>query len=240
MTPAGTLCFERLQVIQDDAARPGALNMALDEVLLNDPADVARLRFYRWAQPTVSFGYFDPVESARRVARGREIVRRLTGGGIVEHGADLTFTLVVPRADAFTRLRSAESYRLIHAAVASALACCGLAALAHDDPAPARVDDGQPNACFERPVLHDLIASGKKVVGGAQRRNRVGLMHQGSVRFGSAGGVPEGLWEDALRRELPLALSRTCANRSHTADEITRAGALAAAKYATSAWTGRV
>ncbi len=234
---AGTARFEHLQVIRDGVPHAGALNMALDEVLLQNPGDTPLLRFYRWAQPTVTFGYFEPSGAARRVAKGREIIRRLTGGGIVEHGDDVTFTLIIPRGVPFARLRSVESYRQIHAALARALECGGVAVQAQEDEPSPPADSSQPNSCFERPVLHDLITSGTKVAGGAQRRTRFGLLHQGSIR---PDPVRAALWRENLGREFPLALARFCEERNLAPDEIMRAELLASAKYATPAWTDRV
>lgn len=233
----GALPFERLQVIVDDVPRNGALNMALDEVLLQSPVVLPLLRFYQWERPAVTFGYFEPAEAARRVARGREIVRRLTGGGIVEHGDDLTFTLIVPRTDAFARLRSAESYRQVHDALARALEQGGLLSQTHPDLPTDRASDGRPNACFERPVLHDLMAGSRKVAGGAQRRTRAGLLHQGSVQPGALPGHP---WREIVGREFPRALAHACEARAFTSDEIARARLLVAARYASADWTDRV
>ena len=46
--------------------------------------------------------------------------------------------------------------------------------------------------CFERAELHDVVheASGEKIAGGAQKRNKRGLLFQGS------------LWRPALRRAI--------------------------------------
>lgn len=229
-------CFDDLQVIDDLAPHPGPVNMALDEVLLAESSGRwPVLRFYRWTVPTVSFGYFEPAADARRLAAGRPVVRRMTGGGLVEHGDDVTYTLVVPRPTPFVNFRSTESYRLIHAAVASALAHGGLLVRSHPgNPAPGPAGDG--NACFRQPVLHDLTTDGHKVAGGAQRRTRAGLLHQGSVRLGDA--APPG-WADALRAALPAVLARQYAQRRFTADEIERARTLAAVRYAAAAWADR-
>lgn len=210
--------------------------MALDEVLLYGCADgPPLLRFYRWAAPAVSFGYFEPAEDARRLARGREIVRRMTGGGLVEHGNDFTYALVVPRSEPFVNLRSAETYRLIHAALASALVAAGVAARSHLlSGEPASSPDS--NACFQRPVLHDLIADGGKIAGGAQRRTRAGLLHQGSIRCVRGANVD---WTAILRDALPTSLAHRHDRWSVTPTEFAQADALAAAKYATAAWTDR-
>ena len=81
--------FHELIVIDDPTPRPGALNMAIDEVLLTTTRP-AILRFYRWNAPSVSFGYFVKFDEAREIAGNRDVVRRGTGGGIVRHGEDLT------------------------------------------------------------------------------------------------------------------------------------------------------
>ena len=65
---------------------------------------------------------------ARRAAAEREMVRRWTGGGLVEHGDDLTYTLIVPRDADFFRHGALESYRLIHERIALWLSGSGIAA----------------------------------------------------------------------------------------------------------------
>ena len=235
---AGRLCFALLRVLHDPVARTGPMNMALDEILLGSAGGTAILRLYDWAEPTVSFGYFEKAASARRVAQERPVVRRWTGGGIVEHGDDLTYSLCVPRSCPFAALRSEESYRLVHAAVCLALSRCGVPAQAHGA-AAALPAAGELNACFERPVLHDLVAAGRKVAGGAQRRHRTGLLHQGSIRpqFATTAALAE--WKDAMRRTLPATLGESREEGVLTSRDLALAGELAHAKYAEAAWTDR-
>ncbi|OLD87705.1 MAG: hypothetical protein AUG81_08395 [Verrucomicrobia bacterium 13_1_20CM_4_54_11] len=85
--------FHELIVIDDPTPRPGPLNMAVDEVLLTT-ARAAILRFYRWNAPSVSFGYCVRFDEAREIAGNRDVVRRWTGGGIVPHGEDLTYSIM--------------------------------------------------------------------------------------------------------------------------------------------------
>ena len=86
-------------MIDDFVRRTAALNMAIDELLLQS-AQVPILRFYRWTEPSVSFGYFGRFEEAQAFAQERALVRRWTGGGIVPHGGDdLTYSLVIGSAD---------------------------------------------------------------------------------------------------------------------------------------------
>src|SRR5688572_28350168 len=89
--------------------RPGgaAWNMAMDEALLT-AAKVPVLRVYRWETPALSFGYFLSWQAAQEEGRGRVLIRRWTGGGLVEHGDDFTWSLIVPSGIPFSRTRPAE------------------------------------------------------------------------------------------------------------------------------------
>lgn len=196
--------------------------MAIDEVLLR-AVERPMLRVYRWRQPALSFGYFGRIAEVEVLAAGREIVRRWTGGGTVEHGNDLTYTLLLPHGHEFCACRAPESYRRIHEALARWLMAEGrevAVALA----TPAKVSD----ACFSNPVQYDLVAAGAKLAGAAQRRTRWGLLHQGSIQ---APGFPVHLGErlaGAFAAEVqPIAI---------TAELLAAAKDLAREKYGTTAW----
>ncbi|PYL02924.1 MAG: hypothetical protein DME32_05275 [Verrucomicrobia bacterium] len=112
--------FDELIVIDDPTPRPGPLNMAIDEVLLSR-ARSAILRFYRWNEPAISFGYFVTFAEASVAAGDRAMVRRWTGGGIVPHGADLTYSIMIgSNSDTFS-LPSKSIYENVHRALCSAL-----------------------------------------------------------------------------------------------------------------------
>ncbi|MEM6689421.1 MAG: hypothetical protein AAF664_08350 [Planctomycetota bacterium] len=51
--------------------------------------------------------------------------------------------------------------------------------------------DAHPFLCFQRRTSDDLIISGYKVVGSAQRRNRFGVLQHGSILWKSSNGAPE-------------------------------------------------
>jgi lipoate-protein ligase A len=187
-----------LELWIDAVGRDGFANMAVDEWLL-ETVSRPLLRVYRWAPGWGSFGYFVPDAEAAESLAGLKRVRRWTGGGIVDHRADWTFTLAVPARDWLAGMKGAASYREIHAALAAALTAAGhdvrLAAAA----APARGGD-----CFTHAVEHDLVdARGRKLAGGGQRRSRDGLLHQGSV------APPHGAAVDFSRlgRDLAQALA---------------------------------
>src|SRR2546423_9952589 len=87
-------------LLDPPAAR--AWNMAVDEFLLDCWAAVGApptLRFYGWAPPCLSLGYFQPfgvVDVAGCRSLGVEVVRRPTGGRAILHDRELTYSLALP------------------------------------------------------------------------------------------------------------------------------------------------
>lgn len=162
----------------DERDRPGgaAWNMAMDEALLT-VAERPVLRIYRWEIPALSFGYFLAWQAAADVSGGRSLVRRWSGGGMVEHGEDFTWSLIVPSWAPLSRVRPVESYRLIHSALGTALEESGVAVeqVPASSPAPAG------GWCFTAPAPGDLLVGERKIAGAGQRRCRHGLLHQGSL-----------------------------------------------------------
>lgn len=199
-----------------------AVNMAVDEVLLLN-ARRPVLRVYGWARPAVTYGYFERWEPVAAAHPGRERVRRWTGGGIVPHGEDWTYSLIVPRGEPFSRVGAAESYRLIHELLGEAMRAEGV-----DAGVTPRAAPKISQACFENPAQYDVLAGGHKIAGAAQRRSRFGMLHQGSVQ-GVA--VPEGFAE-----RLAAALSPEVLPRGLAAGELGEAVRLAESKYAADAW----
>ena len=162
----------------DDRALGAAQHMAWDEALFLETQDSgsAFLRFYHWESPAVTIGYFDQFPEKE----SRNVVRRITGGGLVEHGEDATYCLTLPQKSPGAGLSGPERYRRIHEALCDTL--CELGCLV-------KVERGRGTGfgpCFTNPVAWDLVdEAGKKVAGGAQRRSRGAVIHQGSVQLGS-------------------------------------------------------
>jgi len=74
--------FASLNVYHDIASRSAALNMAVDEALL-ETAKIPTIRFYTWDHPALSFGYFGKFADVENHAPQRDLARRWTGGGQV-------------------------------------------------------------------------------------------------------------------------------------------------------------
>lgn len=197
------MLFDDLQLWLDATPRPGPENMAVDEWLL-ETSDRPVIRVYRWAGDWASMGYFGKLVEARGLFPGLDLVRRWTGGGVVDHRADWTYTLVAPRGTSLASMKGGESYRAIHSALATVLPAAGISA---------RLATGGGNGaalCFENPVNHDLVGpSGQKIAGAGQRRTRRGLLHQGSVALGME--TSQDFDPEALARAFVGTLSRNSA-----------------------------
>ncbi|MFN7139315.1 MAG: biotin/lipoate A/B protein ligase family protein [Limisphaerales bacterium] len=156
-----------------------AWNMALDEALLELAATHAKpvLRFYSWTEPAASFGYSQHYSEIEKVTHLRPLVRRPTGGGLVPHDADWTYSLVVPPHHWWYELPATESYRLVHEWLRDAFAKMNVVT----EVAPCCRKE-VPGQCFLGWEKYDLLWFGGKIAGAAQRRNKYGLLIQGSVQ----------------------------------------------------------
>jgi lipoate-protein ligase A len=156
-----------------------AFNMALDEALLENASQLGEpvLRFYGWTEPAATFGYFQKFSEVRRTTHLRPLIRRPTGGGIVPHDADWTYSFVVPPNHEWYLLKAIESYRRIHEWIQNAFAKLKI----ETELAPCRKKSA-PGECFAGHEKFDLLWRGKKIAGAAQRRNKSGLLIQGSIQ----------------------------------------------------------
>jgi len=221
---------------QDGAHEP-ALNMALDEALLLTAAGRGRplLRFYGWDRPAVTIGYVQRHDAA---PAGYAVVRRPTGGGVVYHDHDLTYTVAVPEGHWLTGLDRMRSYRSINRSVQAGLARCRLTASLAAAEVPHHVDR-MTMVCFQNPTRYDVLLAGRKVAGSAQRRTSEGLLHQGSLHFGGPLPVPRQHLVEALLEGFVEGLGIDLVPFAPNPELLALAQRLAAEKYGTDAWNRR-
>ncbi|MBI4371340.1 MAG: hypothetical protein HY552_03470 [Elusimicrobia bacterium] len=196
-------------MLLDACVLDAAGHMARDEALLLDaPSGALVWRVYRWAGPACTFGYSQPHRAARRACDERgwtsvAPVRRATGGGIVFHDGDLTFSLVFP----WDRLLAPEEiYKRVHRGAHLGLKAAGVDAWLFSPPGRPL---GRASACFSRAEPMDLVApDGRKVLGGALRKHGAKGLYQGSLRpevLGLAAGAAEAALAEGLAREFGRA-----------------------------------
>ena len=249
---------------------PSPWNMALDEVLFRRAGERGEtfLRFYRWDRPTASIGYSQnaagvvDIEYCRRRAIG--LVRRITGGKLVLHDREVTYSVASSDVETFTdTLR--ESYRRISGALLAGLGRMGLSAVLAAASPEDYIRGTMP--CFAFPARDEIETGGRKIVGSAQKRTgRVFLQHgsiplekdegllaavsapgrtpetaTGMTSLSEALGRPVGFEEavDALRRGFETFFGVAFEPLVLGKEDLAAAAALRDSKYASDVWTLR-
>ena len=178
-------------------AGEAAWNMAVDQTLLEscEQSGVPSLRMYQWIRPTLSLGYFQHLadRDSHEASRGVDCVRRATGGGAILHHHELTYSVAMPMPPGETRKRQ-SLYSKVHAVVVQVLADFGVTAVPYEFSAcnmSTHDSDSQPFLCFQRRTDVDLILSGYKIMGSAQRRTRHAVLQHGSLLISASQHAPE-------------------------------------------------
>ena len=156
-----------------------AWNMALDEALLQSCVQLSTpiLRLYGWTEPAATFGYFQKYADVAAWTDFRPLIRRPTGGGLVPHAADWTYSLSFPPQHWWYDLKAIQSYEMLHQWVSDSFNALRVATKL----APETKKD-LPGQCFAGAERFDLLHAGQKIAGAAQRRLKNGLLIQGSVQ----------------------------------------------------------
>ncbi len=218
--------FDELDLILPEESFDGPMQMALDEVLLRSVGRPT-LRIYRWSASCVTFGYFQSLEAVREAYPGVPLVRRWSGGGMVEHGEDITFSLMIPRGEPASSMAPSAFYRELHRRLAGWLSL----SLASEVRLAGEGDIVTGPQCFKAPAGDDLLMSGQKILGGAQRRSAGALLYQGSLQ--GQGSTPV----DFLA--MAASLSRSVLERSLEKGLIEESNLLAERKYRCPEWVSR-
>ncbi|MFW5948543.1 MAG: lipoate--protein ligase family protein [Halolamina sp.] len=174
-----------------EEARPGPLQMALDEVAAETAAagGPRTVRVYRWAPSCLSMGYGQAVETvdwAHCEAAGVDVTRRQTGGGGIYHDTegDIAYSIAAPADELPGEL--IESYHELCPPVLDAFSRLGVDA---DFVEAVRPSIYQP-ACYLRGLhpAHDVVSdggTGRKLAGNAQYRRKEAVIQHGSITYDS-------------------------------------------------------
>ena len=158
-----TIRFNKIRVLET-GYNNAALNMAIDEALIEYIGDLPILRIYGWRPAAVSIGYFQSIKEEVDLEKcskiGVDFVRRITGGGAVLHESELTYSFITKRYPQ----NIMESYRWICEAIVASINGLGF------------------DASFI--PLNDIVVKGKKVSGSAQTRRNGVLLQHGTILLG--------------------------------------------------------
>ena len=157
-------------------------NMAVDEALLNrfKENDMPILRLYGW-EPALSLGRFSNVSKSVDLEKLEQqkltCVRRMTGGGVLVHGEDLSYALILPQV--FLKEKGVkESYHYLCRFLIRLYEKLGHTAnFAHD----LQLESGSSDICLAGNETYDIMIEGKKMGGNAQRHTHHTLFQHGSI-----------------------------------------------------------
>lgn len=175
-------------IVLPNAFGDAVTNMALDAALLgNLPPHTAIFRHYGWTEPTITFGYAQPIKAVQAsVPTNLRLCRRLTGGGIVDHRNDWTYALMLQSKLPTAQLPPTELYSIIHRCLQQALQRqlidSQLAPCPQTCESSVRNAIRSPQQCFVQATANDVMRpDGVKIAGAAMKRTREGLLVQGSI-----------------------------------------------------------
>jgi lipoate---protein ligase len=158
-----TIRFSKIRVLET-GYKPAALNMAIDEALIENTDEAPVLRIYGWRPAAISVGYFQSIKEEVDLEKcsqlGVDVVRRLTGGGAVLHEFEVTYSFITKQYPQ----NIMESYRWICDAIVISINRLGF------------------NASFV--PLNDIVVDGKKISGNAQTRRKGVLLQHGTLLLG--------------------------------------------------------
>ena len=173
----------------DTGSLPGPVNMAIDEALLRffDPTTSSPiLRLYGWSPPALSLGRFQNAAQVLNLERCQEdgvaVVRRITGGGVIYHADELTYSIVCAPGQIPPAVSVKDSFRVLTGFLLAFYCRLGLNAAYALDAAPKGARLGERTAfCFAGKESFDILANGCKIGGNAQRRMKGLIFQHGSI-----------------------------------------------------------
>lgn len=198
----------------------GAVQMAVDAALMARArtSGEAVFRVFAWTRPTLSFGRHEAVrarfDAATLEARGYDAVRRPTGGRVLLHDGEVTYSVTAPARDG-EPMR--DAFARINRLLAAALARLGVRADAAP-PGPA-LRPGR-DACFAEPSAGELVVAGRKLVASAQRRDDGALLQHGSILLVDRQGTLRSLARTAMAPPAPGATLTDALGRDVTRAEV--------------------
>ena len=155
--------------------------MAIDEslTLSFEENDMPIFRLYSW-EPSFTLGISQKISDYEYLKKEykNNYAKRITGGGVLFHGHDLSYSLILPASYLHT-LNVKESYEKICTFLLDFYKSIGLNALYVKDDENIKLSKSQ--FCQVGFEAYDIIVNGLKMGGNAQRRTKKFIFQHGSI-----------------------------------------------------------
>ena len=201
-----------------------AYNMALDEKIFSRYLQdgVAVFRLYRWQAPSITYGISQQPENEidlQRCSRdGVQIAQRMTGGGVLFHHDEITYSLACGKADIGEDKKVFVAYRQICAFLINFYESLGLKPFFALEAEDFKSKCAPHELCSASREKYDIVISNKKIGGNAQKRKRDAIFQHGSIPLSIdwelmrryVRNLPENISSEvtALNQELKIIPSR--------------------------------
>ena len=157
-------------------------NMAIDEVLLNslNENSLPIIRFYSF-KPSLTFGKFSNVDDLIDIKHLKNskicYTRRVTGGGVLTHHIDLSYSIFLPKR--FIKNRGVkENYRYLCSFLINLYKNLGFEAKFANE---LNLKAIKSDICLAGIEEYDIVIDKKKIGGNAQRYTKKGILQHGSI-----------------------------------------------------------
>jgi lipoate-protein ligase A len=176
--------------------------MAVDEILLNSFSgnDIPILRLYTWER-SLSFGRFSDVKNIVdfNFIKDKKLnyVRRMSGGGVLVHGGDISYSLILPK-NLLQDIGVKESYRYLCGFILNLYKKLGLDA---NFASELYLETQKSSICMMSNEAYDIVIDSKKIGGNAQRYTKNALFQHGSIPI----SVNKDIFEDVFLDESGLS-----------------------------------
>ncbi|MCX5665719.1 MAG: lipoate--protein ligase family protein [Candidatus Omnitrophica bacterium] len=162
-------------------------NMELDENIFRTFMEdgIPTFRIYGWASPSFTYGVSqkpeDEIDIKRCASDGIGIAKRMTGGGVLFHNNEITYSLVCAKEDIGEPDSVFVSYRKICSFLISFYRSLGLDASFALESEDFKTKCAPHELCSASREKYDIVINGKKIGGNAQKRKRRAVFQHGSI-----------------------------------------------------------
>ncbi len=168
-------------------ASSAVYNMEMDEKIFNRYSEdgIGVLRVYRWEKPSFTYGFSqnprNEINLDKCASDGIQIAKRMTGGGILFHNDEITYSFVCSKEDMGEPKCVFVAYRNICKFLLRFYGSLGVTAEFALQCKNFKEKSAAHQFCSASYEKYDIVIGGRKIGGNAQKRKRQVIFQHGSI-----------------------------------------------------------